>query len=95
MQRQGLLKDRSQSPNKIAVRVNKCIEIHILSVLKEPTFKQQYKIKGDEREVIYYDVAVIQWVTSCHKNHMSARVITLWRVHVTSFSTCVATMCFY
>ena len=31
-----------------------------------------------------YDVAVIQWITSCHKNRMTTRVITLWRVDVTS-----------
>ena len=24
-----------------------------------------------------YDVAVIQWITSCHKNHMNTRVITI------------------
>ena len=29
-------------------------------------------------------VAVIQWVTSSHKNHMTIRVITSGRVHVTS-----------
>ena len=29
-----------------------------------------------------YDVAVIQWLTSCHKNRMTTRYITLgyWRV---------------
>ena len=31
-----------------------------------------------------YDVAVIQWITSCHKNRMSTRYITFWCVHVTS-----------
>ena len=25
-------------------------------------------------------VAVIQWITSCHKNRMTTRVITLWCV---------------
>ena len=31
-----------------------------------------------------YDVAVIQWITSCHKTLMTTREITLWHVHVTS-----------
>ena len=26
-----------------------------------------------------YDVAVIQWIASCHKNHMTTRAITLAR----------------
>ena len=33
-----------------------------------------------------YDIAVIQWVTSCHKNRMTTRVITLWHVYVTSLT---------
>ena len=37
-----------------------------------------------------YDVAVIQWITSCHKN----RVVTLWCVDVTSLTTSVPTMRF-
>ena len=34
----------------------------------------------------YYDVAVIQWITSCHKNCMNTSVITLWRIDVTSLT---------
>ena len=41
-----------------------------------------------------YDVAVIQWITSCHKNRMTTRVITLWRGDVTSLTTSVSTMQF-
>ena len=41
-----------------------------------------------------YDVAVILWITSCHKNHMNTRVITLWRVDVTSLTTSMSTMRF-
>ena len=41
-----------------------------------------------------YDVAVFQWVTSCHKTHMTTRVITLRRVTVTSRTTSVSTMRF-
>ena len=31
-----------------------------------------------------YDVAVIQWITSCHKNRMTTGYITCWHVQVTS-----------
>ena len=41
-----------------------------------------------------YDVAVIQWITSCHKNRMTIRVITLWCEDVTSLTTSVSTMRF-
>ena len=47
-----------------------------------------------KKQEIYlsYDVAVIQWVMSCHNNRVTTRVIiTLWRVHVTSFTTSVST----
>ena len=40
-----------------------------------------------------YDVTVIQWIT-CHKNHMTTGVITLWGVDVTSLITFVSTMHF-
>ena len=40
------------------------------------------------------DVAIIQWIASCHKNRMTKRVITLWRVDVTSLTTSVSTMRF-
>ena len=41
-----------------------------------------------------YDVAVIQCITSCHKNRMTTRVITFWRFHITSLTTSVSTMHF-
>ena len=44
--------------------------------------------------LLSYDVAVIQWITSCHKNRMTTRVITLWRVDVTSLITSVSAMRF-
>ena len=34
------------------------------------------------------------WLTSCHKNHNTTHVITLWRVCVTSLTTFVSTMRF-
>ena len=42
-----------------------------------------------------YDVAVIQWITSCHKNRMTTRVITHWREHVTSLTTSMSQIRFY
>ena len=33
-------------------------------------------------------------ITSCHKNRMTTRVITLWRVHVTLLTTSMSTMHF-
>ena len=41
-----------------------------------------------------YDVPVIQWITSRHKNRMTTCVITLWRVYVTPLTTFVSTMSF-
>ena len=43
---------------------------------------------------LHHDVTVIQWITLCHKNHMTTRVITLWSVDVTSLTTSMSTMCF-
>ena len=39
-----------------------------------------------------YDVAVFQWITSCHKNRMTTRVLTLLREYVTSLTTSVTIM---
>ena len=44
------------------------------------------------QEILSYDVAVFQWMTSCHKNRMTTRVITLLREYVTSLTTSVTTM---
>ena len=44
--------------------------------------------------LLSYDVAVIQWISSCHKNRMTTRVIALWRVHVTSPTTAMSTVRF-
>ena len=41
-----------------------------------------------------YDVTVIYWTTSCHKDCKTTRVITLWRIGVTSLTTSVSTMRF-
>ena len=46
------------------------------------------------KELLSYDTTVIQWTKLCHKNHMTTCVITLWRIHVMSLTTCVSTMCF-
>ena len=41
-----------------------------------------------------YDIAVMRWRTSCHKNGMTTRVITLWCVDITSLTTSMSTMRF-
>ena len=43
------------------------------------------------KHYLSYDVAVIQWITSCHINHMTKRVITHWRVHATSLTMSAST----
>ena len=53
-----------------------------------------YKTISSENMFLSYDVAVIQWIMSCHKNRMTTRVITLWRVDVKSLTTSVSTMHF-
>ena len=41
------------------------------------------------------DVAVkTYWITSCHKNRMTTRAVTIWRVDVRSLTTSVSTMRF-
>ena len=47
-----------------------------------------------EKFFLSYDVAVIQYITSCHKNHINTRVKTLWREHVTSLTTSMSAMRF-
>ena len=49
----------------------------------------------DPHYYLSYDVAVIQWITSCHKNRTTTRVIKLWRVCVTSLATSVSKMRFH
>ena len=44
--------------------------------------------------IYHNDVAVIQWIMSCHKNLMTTRVITLWRVDVTSLTMSMSTVRF-
>ena len=48
-----------------------------------------------EKEILFsYDIVVIQWITSCHKNRMTTRVITLRRVHVMSLTRTVSSVRF-
>ena len=44
-----------------------------------------------KKRYLSYDVAVIQWITSCHKTRMTTRVITLWREDITLLTTSVST----
>ena len=66
------------------------------AVLFAYTITNIYLHGSVEVDKIYlsYNVAVIQWKTSCHKNRITTRVITLWRVLVTLLSMSVSTMCF-
>ena len=43
---------------------------------------------------VSYDVAVIQWITWCHKKHMTTSVITLWRKDITPLTTSMSAMYF-
>ena len=52
-----------------------------------------YQSNQSEKKLTY-DIAVIQYITSCHKNRMTTCVITLWRKQVTSFTTSMSTMHF-
>ena len=49
-------------------------------------------VKRNKYYLLSYDVAVFQWITSCHKNRMTTRVLTLLREYVTSLVTSVITM---
>ena len=42
-------------------------------------------IFASDKQSLSFDVAVIQWITSCHKNRMTTRYITLGYWHVTSW----------
>ena len=46
------------------------------------------------KTILSYDVAVIQWINSCHENRMTTRVITFWRVDVKALTMSVKTMRF-
>ena len=53
-----------------------------LDAEKEKKKKKKRKKMDITHFRLSYDVAVIQWLTSCHKNRMPTRYITLsyWRV---------------
>ena len=61
-----------------------------------PSLSQQFytehrKIK---KRYLSYDVAVIEWITSCHKNRMTTHIIILWQVHVASLTMSMSAMHF-
>ena len=41
-----------------------------------------------------YDITVIQWITSCHKNCKTTRVVTIWHERVMSLTVSMSTMRF-
>ena len=59
-----------------------------------PIWDKRFGLLKTENMFLLYDVAVIQWIMLCHKNRMITRVITLWRVNVTSLTTSMSTMRF-
>ena len=69
--------------------------MHSLSLTFRIDKKLSSRIKlVSQFNVVLALVVVIQWITSCHKNRMSTRVITLWRIDVMSLTTSVSTMHF-
>ena len=52
--------------------------------LHTPIIYHLFNTIRDNNKNLSYDVAVIQWLTSCHKNHMTTRYITLGYWCVTS-----------
>ena len=83
----------------IACYESSCLFLHLLKfILKKYTLgvPNRTTILQDWmfHSLLSYDVVVIQWITSCHKNRMTTRVITLWRVRVTSLTTSVSAMRF-
>ena len=47
-----------------------------------------------QKKDLLYDVYVIQWITSSHKNRMTTCITTLWCVYITSLTKSVSTMHF-
>ena len=45
--------------------------------------------------LIYHDIAVIQWIISCHKNYVTTCVKPLWPVHIMLLTTSVSTMRYF
>ena len=71
------------------VRTNLCNTTFTFSLIY---FALQWKTATSYDNYLSYDAAVFQWITSCHKNRMTTRVITLLREYVTSLTTSVTTM---
>ena len=90
--------DRTKATNLLMSSLWSYLEaLWSLSVNKEAikprSCKNSSKLKLNL--VLSYDVAVIQWITSCHKSRTTTHVLTLWRVRVTSLTTSVSTMRFH
>ena len=87
-------------PQPTSAAPDKCMDVEQLPVSSNTRPERRLKIKIICRKrhlklrrflitlrSLSYDVAIIQWITSCHKNSMTTRVITLWRVNVTTLTT--------
>ena len=80
-------------PRKSVVRLTDRPDMTLDVYRGRKTTMQFYSLSKQECSTysyIYlsYDFAVIRWIKSCHQNHMTTRVITLWRVDVMSLTTC-------
>ena len=64
--------NRVVSPESIPVHLNKMVYCNHPEILTKSIL------------LLSYNVAVFQWITSCHKTHMTTRVITLWHVHMST-----------
>ena len=53
-----------------------------------------YERKKATKFHLSYDVAVIQWIASCHKYHGTTHGITLLRLRITSLTRSVSTVRF-
>ena len=73
------------------------LQTEILSTQASDFLKQIVFLKPFN-SVLYmclsYDIAVIQWITSCHKNHMITHVKTRWCIQVTSLTTSMSAVHF-
>ena len=45
--------------------------------------------------ILSFDVAVIQCITLCHKNHMITHVLAFWHIYAMSFTITMSAMCYF
>ena len=45
--------------------------------------------------ILSFDVAIIQCITLCHKNHMTTHVLAFWHIYAMSFTITMSAMCYF